>query len=41
MFVNRHGNSILVRYESWMRTDSLIEGHMEVVDIYDGLKLAL
>jgi PAS domain S-box-containing protein len=41
MFVNRHGNNILVRYESWMRSDSLIEGRMEVVDIRNGLKLVL
>jgi PAS domain S-box-containing protein len=41
MFVSRQGNSILVRYECWMRSDSLIEGRMEIVDIYDGLKLTL
>ena len=31
MFVARKGTRILVRYEAWLRPDSLIEGHMEVV----------
>jgi PAS domain S-box-containing protein len=31
MFVSRDGTRILVRYEWWLRPDSLIEGHMEVV----------
>ncbi len=31
MIVSREGTRILVRYESWLRPDSYIEGHMEVV----------
>jgi hypothetical protein len=31
MLVARKGTRILVRYEAWVRADSLIEGHMEVV----------
>jgi PAS domain S-box-containing protein len=31
LFVSREGTRILVRYESWLRNDSFIEGHMEVV----------
>jgi PAS domain S-box-containing protein len=31
MFVSREGRRILVRYESWLRPDEKIEGHMEVV----------
>ena len=31
MLVSREGTRILVRYESWIRPDSYIEGHMEVV----------
>jgi PAS domain S-box-containing protein len=31
MLVARKGTRILVRYEAWLRPDSLIEGHMEVV----------
>jgi PAS domain S-box-containing protein len=31
MLVSRNGARILVRYESWLRPDSLIQGNMEVV----------
>jgi hypothetical protein len=31
MLVNRQGKNILVRYESWIRSDSMIEGRMEPV----------
>jgi PAS domain S-box-containing protein len=31
MLVHRNGARILVRYESWLRSDMLIEGHMELV----------
>jgi len=31
LLVSRGGTRILVRYESWIRPDSYIEGHMEVV----------
>ena len=31
MLVSREGTWILVRYHSWLRPDSCIEGHMEVV----------
>ncbi len=31
MLVSREGTRILVRYESWLRPDNLIEGHMEVL----------
>jgi PAS domain S-box-containing protein len=31
MLVSRSGARILVRYESWLRPDSLIQGNMEVV----------
>ena len=31
MLVARGGNRILVRYESWLRPDLLIEGHMQLV----------
>src|SRR5436189_5663047 len=31
MLVSRQGTRILVRYEAWLRPDSYIEGHMEVV----------
>jgi PAS domain S-box-containing protein len=31
LLVTREGTRILVRYEAWLRPDSLIEGHMEVV----------
>ena len=30
-YINREGTRILVRYEAWLRPDSYIEGHMEVV----------
>ena len=31
LLVSREGTRILVRYEAWIRSDSYIEGHMEVV----------
>ncbi len=31
LLVSREGTRILVQYESWLRPDSYIEGHMEVV----------
>ena len=31
MLVSRGGTRIVVRYDSWLRGDSLIEGHMELV----------
>jgi PAS domain S-box-containing protein len=31
MLVSRNGARILVRYESWLRPDSLIQGNMEVI----------
>jgi PAS domain S-box-containing protein len=31
MLVSHGGTRILVRYEAWIRSDSLIEGHMELV----------
>jgi PAS domain S-box-containing protein len=31
MLVSRNGARILVRYESWLRSDSLIQGNMEVI----------
>jgi PAS domain S-box-containing protein len=31
MLISRNGARILVRYESWLRPDSLIEGNMEVI----------
>ena len=31
LFISREGTRILVRYEAWLRPDSYIEGHMEVV----------
>jgi PAS domain S-box-containing protein len=31
MLVSHEGTRILVRYKSWLRDDSYIEGHMEVV----------
>ena len=31
MLVSREGTRILVRYDSWLRPDSCIEAHMEVV----------
>jgi len=31
MLVARSGTRILVRYESWLRSDMLIEGHMHLV----------
>jgi PAS domain S-box-containing protein len=31
MLASRRGTRILVRYESWLRPDSCIEGHMEIV----------
>jgi PAS domain S-box-containing protein len=31
MLIARKGTRIVVRYEAWLRVDSLIEGHMEVV----------
>jgi PAS domain S-box-containing protein len=31
LLVSHGGTRILVRYESWLRPDSYIEGHMEVV----------
>jgi PAS domain S-box-containing protein len=31
MLVSRSGTRILVRYESWLRADKLIEGHMQLV----------
>lgn len=36
MLVNRRGNSILVRYESWIRSDLKIEGRLETVDSHGG-----
>ena len=35
MLVARKGTRILIRYEAWLRPDSLIEGHMEVVGAGD------
>jgi len=32
LFVSREGKRILVRYESWLRPDAKIEGHMELVE---------
>ena len=40
MLVNRQGDTILVRYESWIRADSLIEGRMETVDSQAAVKVA-
>jgi PAS domain S-box-containing protein len=40
MLVNRQGENILVRYESWIRADSLIEGRMEAVDSQAAVKAA-
>jgi PAS domain S-box-containing protein len=31
MLVTRSGTRILVRYEAWLRSDMLIEGHMQLV----------
>jgi PAS domain S-box-containing protein len=31
MLTSRRGTRVLVRYESWIRPDSYIEGHMELV----------
>lgn len=31
MLASRRGTRVLVRYESWIRPDSYIEGHMEIV----------
>lgn len=31
MLMSRSGTHILVRYESWLRADKLIEGHMQLV----------
>jgi PAS domain S-box-containing protein len=31
MLVSREGTRILIRYESWLRSDDLIEAHMEVL----------
>jgi PAS domain S-box-containing protein len=31
MLVSREGTRILIRYESWIRPDDLIEAHMEVL----------
>jgi PAS domain S-box-containing protein len=31
LLITRGGTRILVRYEAWLRPDSYIEGHMEVV----------
>jgi PAS domain S-box-containing protein len=31
MLASRRGTHVLVRYESWIRPDSFIEGHMEAV----------
>jgi PAS domain S-box-containing protein len=31
MLVSRNGARILVRYESWLRPDALIQGNMEVI----------
>jgi PAS domain S-box-containing protein len=31
MLASRRGTRVLVRYESWIRPDSYIEGHMEAV----------
>jgi PAS domain S-box-containing protein len=33
LFVSREGKRILVRYESWLRPDAKIEGHMELVEL--------
>jgi PAS domain-containing protein len=32
MLVDRSGAPILVRYEAWLRSDLLIEGHMQLVE---------
>jgi PAS domain S-box-containing protein len=32
MLVHRTGERILIRYESWLRPDSLIESNIEVID---------
>jgi PAS domain S-box-containing protein len=32
MLVHRDGHRILVRYESWLRPDSLIQSHMVLMD---------
>ena len=32
MFIHRRGERILIRYEAWLRADSLIESNMELVD---------
>jgi len=31
LLASRQGTRVLVRYESWIRPDSYIEGHMELV----------
>ena len=33
MLVSREGTRILIRYESWLRSDDLIEAHMEVLGV--------
>jgi PAS domain S-box-containing protein len=33
VLVSREGTHILVRYEAWLRPDSYVEGHMEVVGV--------
>jgi PAS domain-containing protein len=32
MLINRTGDRILIRYEAWLRADSLVEANIEVVD---------
>ncbi len=32
MLMNRTGERILIRYEAWLRADSLVESNIEVVD---------
>jgi PAS domain S-box-containing protein len=32
MLINRTGDRILIRYEAWLRADSLVESNIEVVD---------
>ena len=32
MLINRTGDRILIRYEAWLRADSLVESNIELVD---------
>jgi hypothetical protein len=32
MLIHRTGERILIRYEAWLRADSLVESKIEVVD---------